>query len=256
MLRIHKKRHTCCHPPFLTIPNLFNTFVLLDGHALSKRLSKQVTQATKTVRTALDNFNRQDCSPGWLLSRSLEFDQVKNPEADVWLRSECMSSASSDVPITVKRRAIDLFHLLDRGKEEIELLQEEMKNTIEHFTRQHTTLTSSIFDSSISSLSKEAKGKNVFIKMKLLSVEGQLLELQNLFKNYIEVSILSFVFDQESIPVNSDHDGDEDIDTSDALLCLPETVDDALVSDSECESDLGDEVNDDEDSAFFSIPGT
>ncbi|XP_068728149.1 uncharacterized protein [Montipora capricornis] len=227
-----------------------------DGHALSKRLSKQVTQATKSVRTALDNFNRLDCSPGWLLARSLEFDQVKNLEADVWLRSELISSASSEVPISVKRRAIDLFHLLDRGKEELDLLQEEMKNTVEHFTSQHRTLTTLILDSNISSLSKEAKGKNVFFKMKLLSVEGQLLELHNLFKGCIEISIPSFVFDQESIPVNSDREGDEDIDASDALLCLPESVDDALFSESECESDLGDELHDDRDSAFFSFSGT
>ena len=157
----------CGHPLFLTIisPDLCSIFLFfLDGHALSKRLSKQVTQATKSVRTALGDFNCLNCSPCWLLTRSLEFDQVKNPEADVWLRSELTSSASSEVPITVKRRAIDLFHLFDRGNDELELLQEEMKNTVEHFTSQHRTFTSLILDSNISSLSKEAKAKMCSLK--------------------------------------------------------------------------------------------
>ena len=96
----------------------------------------------------------------------------------------------------------------------------------------------------------------MFIKVKLLSVEGQLLELQNVFIAYIEISIPSFGFDQESIPVNSDREGDEDIDTSDALLCLPESVGEALPTDSECESDLGSELNDDRESAFFSFSRT
>ena len=50
------------------------------------------------MRTALDKFNNLECSLACPFPRSLEFDQVKNPEADVWLRSEFVGS-DSPVPI-------------------------------------------------------------------------------------------------------------------------------------------------------------
>ena len=88
---------------------------------------------------------------------------MKNPEADVWLRSEFVGS-DSPVPITVRRRAIDLYHLLDRAKEEVTLLQEEMRNVVDHFSGQHATFSNSLKDATISPLSLEEKGKNTFLK--------------------------------------------------------------------------------------------
>ena len=208
----------------------------LDGHDLSKRLSKQICQATKSMRTALDKFNNLECSLACPFPRSLEFDQVKNPEADVWLRSEFVGS-DSPVPITVRRRAIDLYHLLDRAKEEVTLLQEEMRNVVDHFSGQHATFSNSLKDATISPLSLEEKGKNIFLKMKLLSLEGQLLEVKRLFEGHIgEVPLPNFIFDQNSIPLS--------------LLSLPETEEDEVDSETDCESDC-----DDTDSAFFSSSG-
>lgn len=223
-------------------------FCHLEGHDLSKRLSKQISQATKSLRTALDKFNNLECSLGWAFPRSLEFEQVKNPEAEVWLRSEFVGS-TSPVPITVRRRAIDLYHLVDRAKEEATLIQEEMGNVIEHFNGHHAAFSASLADATASPLSMEERGKHVFIRMKLLSIEGQLLELKQLFQGHIgEIPLPNFVFDQGSIPSNNDEEEAEEV--SDSLLSLPETMDDTPDSDSECESDF-----DDAGSAFFSFSG-
>ena len=159
--------------------------------------------------------------------------------------------SASPVPITVRRRAIDLYHLLDRGKEEVALLQEEMKNVIQHFSNLHSTFSSSLSltDGSSNPLSTEALGKNCFLKMKLLSVEGQLLECKNMFQEHLEeISLPTFLFDRENIPSKEEEDTEE---VTESLLCLPaETVDEAMVSESESESDV-----DDVDSAFFSLSG-
>jgi len=97
------------------------------------------------MRTALDKFNNLECSLACPFPRSLEFDQVKNPKADVWLRSEFVDS-DSPVPI--------------------------------------------------SPLSLEELGKNIFLKMKLLSLEGQLLEVKRFFQGHIgEVPLPNLIFD-------------------------------------------------------------
>lgn len=195
------------------------------------------------MRTALDKFNNLECSLACPFPRSLEFDQVKNPEADVWLRSEFVGS-DSPVPITVRRRAIDLYHLLDRAKEEVTLLQEEMRNVVDHFSGQHATFSNSLKDATISPLSLEELGKNIFLKMKLLSLEGQLLEVKRFFQGHIgEVPLPNLIFDRNSIPLQDDENEADEV--SESLLSLPETEEDEVDSETECESDY-----DDTDSAF------
>ena len=129
------------------------------------------------------------------------------------------------------------------------LLQEEMRNVVDHFSGQHATFSNSLKDATISPLSLEEKGKNIFLKMKLLSLEGQLLEVKRLFEGHIgEVPLPNFIFDQNSIPLQDDENEADEV--SESLLSLPETEEDEVDSETDCESDC-----DDTDSAFFSSSG-
>ena len=66
-----------------------------------------------------------------------------------------------------------------------------MKKVIAHFTGEHAVFSSSLAESW--SISTEAEGKDVCIKMKLLSLESPLLELKNLFLSHIhEIALPSF----------------------------------------------------------------
>ena len=223
--------------------------LLLDGHALAKRLSKQISQATKAMVTSLNEFNRLECSSDWPLPRSFEVDEVKNPETEVWIRSEFMGS-TSPVPISVKRKAIDLYNLVDRAKEEVTLLQSDMKNVIAHFTGEHAVFSSSLAKSS--SMSTEAEGRDVYIKMKLLSLESQLLELKILFLSHIhEIALPSFFFEPTDIPLKNNFETEEDERT---FLSLPESADgQASDSDSDDDTEYETEVTDDADSGFNSL---
>ena len=141
------------------------------------------------MRTALDKFNNLECSLTCPFPRSLEFDQVKNPEADVWLRSEFVGS-DSPVPIIT-----------------------------------------------ICPLSLEELGKNIFLKMKLLSLEGQLLEVKRFFQGHIEeVSLPNLIFDRNSIPLQDDENEADEV--SESLLSLPETEEDEVDSKTDCRERL------------------
>ena len=193
--------------------------------------------------TAVDDFNKLDCSAHWPLPRSLQVDEVKNPEADLWLRSEFMGS-SSPVPISVKRKAVDLYNLIDRAKEEITLLQADMKNVVDHFSQQHAIFSTSLADATLRGTSAEAKGRVVYISMKLLSLESHLVHLKNLFQSHIhEISLPSFIFNTDDLPLIDDSETEEDNVT---LLSLPEQACDS-------ESEYETESNDESDSAFFSL---
>ena len=141
------------------------------------------------MRTALDKFNNLECSLACPFPRSLEFDQVKNPGADVWLRSEFVGS-DSPVPIIT-----------------------------------------------ISPLSLEELGKNIFLKMKLLSLEGQLLEVKRFFQGHIEeVPLPNLIFDRNSIPLQDDENEADEV--SESLLSLPETEEDEVDSETDCRERL------------------
>jgi len=224
---------------------LYCNILVSEGHALAKRLSKQITQVTKSVRTAIDEFNRLECSTHWPLPCSVEFDEIKNPEADLWLRSEFMGHSSSP-PITIKRKAIDLYNLIDRTREEITLLQQEMVNVVDHFTSQQTIFTSSLADDAPCSTSSETRGRDVFLKMKLLSIESHLLSLKDLFQSHIpEITLPNFVFDKQDLPLI--HEFSRHGRGRYNIISLPER-DDGVI----CESDSEYETDDD-DSAFFSL---
>ena len=191
----------------------------------------------------MEDFNKVDCSTQWPLPRSLQVDEVKNPEADFWLRTEFMGS-SSPVPISVKRKAVDLYNLLDRAKEEITLLQADMKNVMDHFSEQHAIFSNSLTEATSRGTSAEAKGRVVYISLKLLSLESHLVRLYDLFQSHIhEISLPSFVFDKDDLPVRDVSETEEDIGL---FLSLPEQV-------CETERKYDTESNDESDSAFFSL---
>ena len=69
---------------------------------------------------------------------------MKDPDATVWTRADELQGLRSEIPLTIKRKAIDLHCLVDRCREEITLLQSEMRNTFVHFSHQHQRLKASL----------------------------------------------------------------------------------------------------------------
>jgi hypothetical protein len=72
---------------------------------------------------------------------AIAFDEVKEPDGPFWMNLNA-SNADTDqnqvvIPSGVKRKAIDLCHLLDQAKEEQSLLKDEMRNTFLYYLQRH-----------------------------------------------------------------------------------------------------------------------
>lgn len=145
-----------------------------EGHALAKRLSKQIMKATKLLKTSIDEYNKLECSTASSLPLTVTFDSVKDPDSDVWVEVNAPGESRTAIPATIRRKAVDLYYLMDRCREEITLLQSEMINTLDHFTRQHQLFKSSL-DFSLGNLSAESRGRDIFIRKKVLSIEWYLV---------------------------------------------------------------------------------
>ena len=230
-------------------------FPCSDGHALAKRLSKQITKATKALKASLEEYNKTECSTTFPLPHPLEFDSVKDPDSTVWIEAADLPGSINEIPMAVKRKAIDLYSLVDRCREEITLLQSEMNNTFEHFSRQHQLLKASLFEENpLENCSPESKGRDLYIRRKLLSIESYLLQLKDVFDDHVEELLLPDLAFQGELPparlqLENSCEGAVGGNDGPCLLSLPEGQLDFSESESDSEND---EFEDDSDSAFFS----
>lgn len=104
--------------------------------------------------------------------------------------------------------------------------------------------TSSLEDDASCSTSSETRGRDIFLKMKLLSRESHLLNLKDLFQSHIpELTLPNVIFDKQDLPLIHEFNTEDDT----KLISLPERDDGVS-----CESDSEHETDDD-DSAFFSL---
>lgn len=207
------------------------------------------------------DYNRTECSTTWSLPHTFEFDAVKDPDATVWTLADEFRGSRSEIPITIKRKAIDLHCLVARCREEITLLQSEMCNTLVHFSHQHQRLKASLdIENPLESWSTERRGRDLLIRRKLLSIEGYLLQLKGLFSRHIgDLSLPELLFLEELLKVR--HQKENACETASASSrgepCPLSLSDNLVYSDSESESDDEDDVLDDSEedcqSSFLSF---
>ena len=161
-------------------------------------MSKQITKATKFLKSSIQDYNNLEYSNSCSLPLTITFDAVKDPDSDVWMKAHASGESATAVPVSIRRKAIDLEHLRNHCQEEISLLQSEMENTLEHFIRHHLLL--STLDDGSDNGSFEGRGRDIFVRGKILSLESYIVHLKVLFEGYIEnVSSPSLIF-QNDLP--------------------------------------------------------
>lgn len=149
------------------------------------------------MKSSIQDYNNLEYSNSCSLPLTITFDAVKDPDSDVWMEAHASGESATAVPVSIRRKAIDLYHLRNRCQEEISLLQSEMENTLEHFIQQHQLLLSTLDDGSDNG-SFEGRGRDIFIRGKILSLESYIVHLKVLFEGYIgNVSSPSLIFQND-----------------------------------------------------------
>ena len=173
--------------------NSARIFYFVDGQSIAARLAKQVNRVTKQVKKDIEKFNNDEHGSVQSLPSNITFDGIKDPDCEFWLtlQPESRQQEIPTVPLNVKRKAIDLCHLLDRSKEEQVLLKDEMKNTFSHFFHQHELISDFLV-----ALSQDTEivddrqyGAQLFARKKLLDIEFTLLKLSKVFSGHIDVEM-------------------------------------------------------------------
>ena len=210
-------------------------------------MSKQINKITKDLKKEIKTFNEEQQSNISDSQSHLTFDEIKDPDAEFWCTLQTVSPGGSDecfVPLRVKRKAVELCNLLDRSREEQSLIKEEMENTFNYFSYQHTVITQFLM-----ALANEAhvldveRGKEIFARKKLLAIESTLLQLQSQFSAYITVFVPNLNLVGNLDVGNNDTDSAV-VEEEEAVIASADIND----SENEVSDDEYDSGNDDHDS--------
>ena len=113
---------------------------------------------------------------------------------------------------------------MDRAREEITLLQSEMMNTVDHYTRQHQLLTSSL-DDGLADFSTENRGRDILVRRKILSIKWYLVYLEAQFEIHIEdVSFPSLLFENDLPSLEQQEDKRSTESASDEPYLLSQNI--------------------------------
>ncbi|XP_028417790.1 uncharacterized protein LOC114542444 isoform X2 [Dendronephthya gigantea] len=168
-----------------------------DGHALSKKLAKQVKKSDKKLKEMVIQHNSfRDC-----LSVENRHNIKELQVSDLRLEVEGLLGAVEDervaadrIPCSVRRQAIDMLHLLHRSKEEIQLVELEMNRVFIYFQSEESHLATQIeqllTDSNATSYTT---GSISLLKSTQKILQRRLLEMHASLKTYVNLPTLEFV---------------------------------------------------------------
>ena len=69
---------------------------------------------------------------------------MKDPGSTFWTEAGDLQGLRTEIPMAMKRKAVDLYSQRDRFGEEITLLKGDMNITVHHFSQQHQLLRASL----------------------------------------------------------------------------------------------------------------
>lgn len=117
-----------------------------DGQKIAKRLSSSITKETKKAKELLMEYNETSSQLDICREHSpLQLQEVLPINSELWQSSplpECMTSRS--VPWHSKREIIQAFLLKQRCEEELQLLEDAMRNVLEYWSNRIAAITGEI----------------------------------------------------------------------------------------------------------------
>lgn len=204
---------------------------VLDGQAQAKRLSKSITKESSNLRKQLKLFNscveilRQHDYSSF---SPLTWEDVSDVNSAIYTIN---IPNEDNVPVCIKRSAVDAQNLIARCSEEMKYLDTEMSNTIAAYFRQCLELErclSSLASRQEFEVSTMLQGLYSINRKQLYNERVRLFAASNLFKKFItsssevtdymcghtqEVNVLDFCITGEE--VESDEDDDIESDNED-----------------------------------------
>lgn len=186
----------------------FNCFLSPDGHALSKKLAKQVKNCDKKLKGMLAKYSSSRDTLSADNKRQVKELQISDLTLEVegLFPVENPHDVDAQIPYYIRRQAIDMLHLLRRSNEEIKLVEDEMKRVFGYYQNQESLVSSQIDQlSSDDNCTSYTIGSISLLKSTQKILQRRLLAMHSSLKDYITLPTIHFTchFPNDSDPVES-----------------------------------------------------
>ena len=153
----------------------------VDGQKIAVRLSRRINVVSKQLKNSLSKYN-SDLNQ----MSQLTWEEVTDLTNSIY--SGCIFS-TTEVPIAIKARAVQLYHQTNRAQEEILRLKEEMSCCVQHYIAKYQLLCDRI---EVLEHSEQSDSLHTAACISLLKV--------NTRKCYLELNSLTCFLQYTSIP--------------------------------------------------------
>ena len=166
------------------MPVVFILFA--EGNALSKKLRNQIKKTEKNMKQLLIEYNSSRDALKEETRRSfpnMNLDLMKRQEA---LNLEDGETGTTDIPVSIKRHAIEMLNLFKRSEEEKAMLACDVKHMYDYYCNDEAKVSESInMISSNEELSRYEAGSLALLKAEQQMLQKRILHVQDSFKNLI-----------------------------------------------------------------------
>lgn len=144
-------------------------------HALAVRLSRRITVVSSQLKALISQHNQ--LAPE---AQKLTWDSANDLNA----HTSVVYPSHPSVPASVKKESCQAVLAIDRAREEITMVKEEMSNVFDHYMQEHRSLSISIRDrQSVGVLTSFDKGSLAILHMSRHSCEKRLADIARAFFN-------------------------------------------------------------------------
>lgn len=156
------------------IANDDETSIIVDGHALAVRLSRRITVVSSQLKAMINQHNMLTTAE----TQKLTWESANDLNAH---SIGVIYPSHPTVPASVKKESCQAVLLMDRAKEEIAMINEEMNNVFDHYMQEHRSLSISIDDRRSAVLSPFDKGSLAVLHMSRHCCEKRLADIARAF---------------------------------------------------------------------------
>ena len=162
------------------LKHCFLLIYFIDGQAIAIKLSNQINKVVTAMRKFINSLNE-------VSNEQVAFESIKDPQADIYLPTG--STNNSSIPVSVKKKMINLLFTKDRCKEEITMIGDEMARFISFKSKEISLISNKTEEINMTQF---GVGLKSLLLQKAASYQNELSHLKQLWGNLIEYPLEEF----------------------------------------------------------------
>ena len=153
----------------------------IDGQYLASRLSNLISKTTVKLKSTLDQLNSLNIF-------SITWEDVSDLSSHIWYEG-ALHNETIPVPLSIKLKAIEIYHTILRCDEEALMLSNDMDSVIAFYLHDHSLLKQEILKLNEEQSSQYNRGCLSLLHQAIFDVEQKLIKLQQSFNQFTHVSL-------------------------------------------------------------------